>query len=75
MISRIFQEMEVQDGSWNNADNLLTPKAATEVIKAKTGSATAENRKVNKRKPRLRAADLVVPLGKKSMPLKNRTGL
>ena len=56
-----IQQMEVQDGSWNNEQDLLTPKAATEVIKAKT---------TNKRKPRLRAAELVVPLGKKYMPFK-----
>ena len=30
------QEMEVKDGSWNNEDT-LTPKAATEVLKNKTG--------------------------------------
>ena len=61
-----IQEMEVQDGSWNN-DDLLTPKAATEVIKAKTGSGSTADRKSSKRKPKLRAADLVVPLGKKKI--------
>merc|ERR1712223_990864 len=59
-----IQEMEVQDGSWNN-DDLLTPKAATEVIKAKTGSGSTGDRKSSKRKPKLRAADLVVPLDHK----------
>ena len=51
-----IQEMIVQDGSWNMEEEILTPKAATETIKAKMPT---------KRKPRHKEADIVVPLDTK----------
>ena len=56
------QEMEVKDGSWNTEDT-LTPKAATEVLKNKTGRRKQDLGRF--KSSRLKDADMVVPLDEK----------